>query len=165
MRISIEFDNWEEFEAFREGGEESNAAPGAPATPRRRRRTAAEMAAAGPAAGQAPAGQPQPGNSGFGPPPGSAPQAAGFGGAAPGFPGMGAATPAAPQANPLVAQIILRTEQAVQAGQPLDSVVGWYRQTLGPETAQANWEQIKTAFLPRAAEPLLKQIASTLGIQ
>jgi hypothetical protein len=47
----------------------------------------------------------------------------------------------------------------------MEAIVGWYRTALGPETAQANWDQIKAAFLPRAAETLLKQIAATLGIQ
>jgi|SRR5215471_887602 len=159
MKITVEFDSLEEFEAF-QAGEETNNVATATAAPRRRRGrpSAAEQAAA--------PGQAQPGNSGFGPPPG-APPATGFsvptGGAAPvaGFPGAG--SPAAPQANPLVQSIILKTEQAIQAGQPLEAVVGWYRQALGPETAQANWEQIKAAFLPRAAETILKQIAAQIG--
>jgi len=156
------FDSLDEVRAFiaELDGEDTGTAQ-AGTTPRRGRRKAADANTAAA----------QPGNSGFGPPLGgtAATPATGFGAPAqPGQIGFGAPPPGQaqqPQPSPLVQAIIAKTEQAIAAGQPMEAVVGWYRTALGPETAQADWNQIKAAFLPKANEPLLKQIAAQLGVQ
>lgn len=163
MKLTFEsLSELREFMTELDGDGSDDAAEAATGTTKRRRRTKAEIEAANAAQGQPNPPQAPQGNSGFGPPPtaNAAPPATGF--AAP--PPSSFAPPAQPEANPMVKAIIDKTEAAMKAGQPMEAVVGWFRAALGPETAQANWEQMKAAFLPKASDALLKQIASQLGV-
>jgi hypothetical protein len=143
-----------------EGGEgDGTAATGGT---RRKRRTKAQM--------EADKGTGIPANQAFQAPPSNqpapaaaAPPVTGF--AAPtGQQGFPPAQPAAATVHPLVQPIIERTNAIVAGGQPLEQAVGWLRSVLGPEAAQANWEQICAAFLPKAPEATLKHIAGAIGV-
>jgi hypothetical protein len=93
--------------------------------------------------------------------PGAAPGAAGA------FPGAGQTVQAQPQQvqlHPLAKAIIERSDASIAAGHPVDGVTTWFRGLLGPEAAQATWEQIKTLFIPRLSEAQLKQMAPQLGL-
>lgn len=96
-------------------------------------------------------GQPQmaPINTGFAPPQTTV-----------GFPG------AMPQAavNPLVGQIIVKLDGALATGQNAEQITNWFRNLLGPDAAAATLDQIKQIFIPRLAEPQLKQLAQQVGI-
>jgi hypothetical protein len=165
------FDSLDELRSFMaemDGDGSDDAAEAATGTKGRRGRKPKPVDAAAAGAAQ-----------GIAPPPGSPNAPAGFTAPATapatpaaGFPGTGTTGFAPPtngaaqlQANPLVAAIIAKTEAAVAAGHPADNVLGWFRQALGPDAAQLNWEQIKAVALPKASEPLLKDIASKMGVQ
>lgn len=77
-----------------------------------------------------------------------------------GFPGAAAA----PAVNPLVGQIIGKLDGALASGQSVDQMTNWFRNLLGPDAANASLDQIKQIFLPRLAEPQLKQLAQQVGI-
>jgi hypothetical protein len=151
MRITIDFDNWDEMEAFRtsgkrtrgkgkdkDDGDENEAGPAQVATftPPPTQTPATASAATG---FQAPGGA-----AGFAPP---------------------NAAPAAPAIHPLVQPIIAKIDAALAAGQPEANVLGWLRQQLGAEAAQATMEQVKTVYLPKASEPILQSIAQPLGVK
>ena len=147
MRITVDFDTWDEMEAFRTSGKKT-----------RTKKEEAEEQAAAPQGGQpvmptnfAPAAPAAPAM-GF-TPPATAMQ---------GFPG---ATPqAAPQVHPLVGQIIAKLDGALSTGQSVDMMTNWFRNLLGADAAQATLDQIKQVFIPRLPEPQLKQLAMQVGI-
>lgn len=148
MRITIDFDNWDEMEAFRTSGKRTrgkgkdDTGDGEPASGPNVQTTAftpPPTQTATPAQGfQAPGGA-----SGFAPP---------------------NTAPAAPAVHPLVPQIVAKIDGALQQGQPEVNVLGWLRQQLGPDTAQATMEQVKTVYLQKASEAVLKSIAQPLGV-
>ncbi len=147
MRITIDFDNWDEMEAFRTSGKKTRGKKGEDNDPAE---TGVTIETLGPAT-VAQGGQPvMPPMQGF-----TAPQAA-----MTGFPGIAAA----PAVNPLVAQIIVKLDGALATGQNAEQITGWFRNLLGPDAATATLDQIKQVFIPRLAEPNLKQLAQQVGI-
>jgi hypothetical protein len=164
MKITVEFDTWEEMELFRTSGkktrgksqmtevEEAVEVQAAKADPTVTRppqieQTAQAIRDAQPlqtaqntfAAQVAPQPQPQ------------------------GFPGANGPTPP-PPSNPLVAAIVARIDGAINSGQAVEAIVNWFRQQIGPDAANATLDQIKQVFVPRLTEAQLKQIAPQLGI-
>ncbi len=136
MRVTVDFDNWEEMETFRTSGKKTRG---------KGKDEPEEVAAPV-------GGQPQmPAMAGFTPP-----QTA-----MTGFPG---AASAAPVVNPLVPQIIAKLDGAIATGQNAEQITQWFRNLLGPDAAAATLDQIKQVFIPRLAEPQLKQLAQQVGI-
>jgi len=150
MKITIEFENWDEMETFRTSGKKSRGRKGdvedAPTVDEVRDAVAANT----PQQQQPPAAQPA--QQQFAPPPG-------------GFPGANGQMPSPSQVHPLVTAILARIDGAIQTGQSMDAIVTWFRQQIGPEAANATLDQIKQVFVPRMPEAQLKQIAQPLGIQ
>lgn len=174
--MKLVFNGMEELRAFLaevDGDGSDDAAEAATGTRRKRKTKAEKEAEAAAAAAQPNATIAGPGAGQVGAQLGVAGAATGFqppATAAQGFaPPAGAAAPqapfAAPAVSPLVKAFIDKTEASVQAGQPLEAAEGWWRQFIGPDAARANWEQIKTVFLPRIPEANLKAIAGQFGIQ
>lgn len=98
----------------------------------------------------------QPGSTGFAPPVGGAgPQ----GGA---FPAAGAQA-VAPEVQALVNRIVGAIDKAIQSGQPVEGVAQWFRGQCGPEAANFTLDQIKQVALPRAALPVLENIAKLMA--
>jgi hypothetical protein len=171
--MKLIFNGMDELRAFLaevDGDGSDDAAETATGTKRRTRKTKAEKEAeAAAAAAQPNATIPGPGATQFGTQAGAA---AGF--QPPPTAGQGFAPPAgaagqqapfgAPAVSPLVKAFIDKTEASVQAGQPLEAAEGWWRQFIGPDAAQANWDQIKSVHLPRVPEANLKAIAGQFGI-
>ncbi len=143
MRITIDFDTWDEMIAFTTSGKKT----------RTKKEEAADEAVSGGDMGLPAVGTPGSviGTSGF-----TAPVVPTS------FPGS---APAAPQAaNPIVAQIIAKVDGALSSGQSPDNVLNWFRQQIGPDAAQATLDQIKTVFLPRMNDAQLKTLAPMFGI-
>lgn len=104
-----------------------------------------------------PAGGAAPFNPGtFAPPVGGAGQAGGA------FPAAGAAG-LAPEVQALVTRINTRIDGAIASGQSADQVLAWFRGQCGPEAANATMDQIKANFLPKAAVPVLENIAKLMN--
>jgi hypothetical protein len=142
VKITVEFETWEEMEAFRTSGKKT----------RSKKEEAADVEES---VGAAPTVAPPA-------PPAPAPQ---FAPPAQGFPGNGAMPAAAPAPiHPLAEAIIAKIDGAITSGQPADSIVTWFRQQIGPEAANATIDQLKQVFIPRMQEMQLKQIAPQLGI-
>ncbi len=140
MRITVDFDNWDEMEAFRTSGKKTRG---------KGKDEPEEIAAIAPIQG----GQPvMPAMQGFTPP----------AAAMTGFPG--AAPTTTPQVNPLVAQIIAKLDGAIATGQNAEQITNWFRNLLGPDAASATLDQIKQVFIPRLPEPQMKQLAQQVGI-
>lgn len=141
MRISVEFDNWEEMEAFRTSGKKSRGKKGDVDEVTVEEQAAATQPVMG-----------QPINAPATPPPSH------------GFPGANGAVPPPAALHPLATAIIGRIDSAIGSGQPADAILNWFRQQIGPEAASATLEQLKQVFIPRMQETQLKQIAPQLGI-
>ncbi len=140
MRITIDFDTWDEMIAFTTSGKKTR-------TKKEEKEEAEEIAA------QTVTATPSAPVQGF-----TAPVVP-----VQGFPGSMPA--AAPQAvNPIVAQIIAKVDGALSSGQSPDNVLNWFRQQIGPDAAQATLDQIKTVFLPRMSPTELKMLAPMFGI-
>lgn len=84
-------------------------------------------------------------------------------GAPAGFPAVGAAG-AAPAIHSLAKAIIDRTDAALTTGQPVEPILNWFKTQLGPDAANATWDQMKTVHIPRLSEAQLKQIAPQFGV-
>ncbi len=148
MRITVDFDSMEEFEAFKVSGKKTRGKKGEDNDPEQSGVTIETLGPATVAQG----GQPQmPAMAGFTPP-----QTA-----MTGFPG---AASAAPVVNPLVPQIIAKLDGAIATGQNAEQITQWFRNLLGPDAASATLDQIKQVFIPRLAEPQMKQLAQQVGI-
>jgi hypothetical protein len=148
MKISVEFDTWEEMELFRTSGKKTRGkAKDDEVTVEEVTEKVAQMntAAATTLGTQA--------NNTFQPVP--SPVAQGFPG------GNGAAAPM----HPLATAVIGKIDGAIGSGQPTESIAAWFRSQIGPDAAQATLDQIKQVFIPRMTEAQLKQIAPQLGIQ
>ncbi len=143
MRITVDFDSMEEFEAFKVSGKKTRGKKGEEAA----EETAADV-------NVVQGGQPvmPQAMQGFTPPATAIPMQ--------GFPGA----VAAPQVNPLVPQIITKLDGAIATGQNAEQITNWFRNLLGPDAATATLDQIKQVFIPRLAEPQLKQLAQQVGI-
>lgn len=78
-----------------------------------------------------------------------------------GFPGVGV------QIDPAVAALVNRVnakiDGSVAAGQPIESVLAWFRNRCGPEAANATLDQIKQHFLPKHSIPSLEEIAKLMN--
>ncbi len=136
MRITIDFDTWDEMIAFTTSGKKT----------RTKKEEAAEEIAE-----QTATATPSAPVQGF-----TAPVVPAS------FPGSPPAAPAV--ANPIVAQIIAKVDGALSSGQSPDNVLNWFRQQIGPDAAQATLDQIKTVFLPRMNDAQLKALAPMFGI-
>ncbi len=137
MRITVDFDTWDEMEAFRTSGKKT----------RTKKEEAADIAE------ETAVATPSAPVQGF-----TAPVVP-----VQGFPGS--MPPAAPAAvNPIVAQIIAKVDGALSSGQSPDNVLNWFRQKIGPDAAQATLDQIKTVYLPRMNDAQLKTLAPMFGI-
>lgn len=93
-------------------------------------------------------------------------QQGGFPGAGTDFPGPGAqGFPAgpSPEVQALVQRIVTKTDAALQAGQPADQALAWFRSQCGAEAANATLDQIKTVFLQKLQVPQLTQMAQLLA--
>jgi hypothetical protein len=136
MRINIDFENWDEMEAFRTSGKKT----------RGKKEEAAEEIAEQTAT--------------------ATPSAPVQGFTAPvmptGFPGANGAAP--PVINPLAVAIAAKADNAIAGGQSAEQVLNWFRGQIGPDAASATWDQIKSVYLPRLPEAQLKTIAPQLGI-
>lgn len=150
--MKLEFDSIEEVKEFvtklkgTRGGKATDAddAPAAGTT--------------APAPAQPPAGGPGPTFS-----PGPAPGA--FGGAPAGgaFPGPAAPTGPSPEVLALVQRISARIDGAIASGQPADAARTWLAGQCGPEAANYTMDQLKTVALPKAAMPVLENIAKLMN--
>jgi hypothetical protein len=138
MRITIDFENWDEMEAFRTSGKKTRGKKGEENDPVE---TGVEIVA-----------QPLPPQPSFTPP--VQPVA--------GFPGANGAAP--PAVNPLAVAIAAKADNAIAGGQSAEQVLNWFRGQIGPDAASATWDQIKSVYLPRLPEAQLKTIAPQLGI-
>lgn len=150
MKITVEFDTWEEMEIFRTSGKKTRgkSQTADEVTVEEVTEKVAQMNTLGTQAGTAQAfQQPQPV----------------VAQPAQGFPGANGAAP--PPTHPLVTAILARIDGAVGSGQPAEAIVTWFRQQIGPDAANATLDQLKQVFIPRMTEVQLKQIAPQLGIQ
>lgn len=142
MKITVEFDSMDEFEAFKVSGKKSRA----------KGQVDPEEVAAQPSQPQMQVQPPQQ----FSPP------------AQPshGFPGAnGPNPPAQPQQlHPIAQAILAKIDGSLASGQTSDAIVAWFRQQIGPEAAQATFDQLKQVLIPRLSEAQLRQIAPQLGI-
>lgn len=78
------------------------------------------------------------------------------------------ATGPAPEVLALVQRITARIDVSIAPppnglGQPHDSVLGWFRQQCGPETANYTLDQIKQSALPRLTVAQLDGIAKLIA--
>lgn len=164
MKITVEFENEDEFEAFRVSGKKTRARKGDTAEAE----TAANVPApalppAGGSAMQAPVMQPTagfPGATGFAPPAVGATQAGGA------FP-VAAAPALVPEVQALVTRISNTVDNAIKGGQPAASVLQWFQGEcvkLGFAEAQnATLDQIKTLYLPKMNQSALENIAKLMN--
>jgi hypothetical protein len=145
MKITVEFDTWEELEQFRVSGKAT-----------RKRVKDDEPTVEEVAEKQAQMPQPAPAIQPVATPPDVQQHMQSVG-----FPGANGQTP---PTHPLVTAILARIDSAIGSGQPADAIVTWFRQQIGPDAAQASLDQLKQVFIPRMSEAQLKQIAPQLGI-
>ncbi len=143
MRITIDFENWDEMEAFRTSGKKTRGKKGEENDP-------VESGVSIETVAQHPAMST--GGANFIPP--VQPVV--------GFPGANGAAP--PVVNPLAVAIAAKADNAIAGGQSAEQVLNWFRGQIGPDAASATWEQIKSVYLPRLPEAQLKTIAPQLGI-
>jgi len=71
-----------------------------------------------------------------------------------------------PEVSALVTRINARVDAAVQSGQPVEAMRGWFAQQIAPslpDAANATMDQIKTLHLPRLTVPALTQIAQFMN--
>jgi len=93
-----------------------------------------------------------------------APQAAGAGQAAPVFP-VAAATGPAPEVLALVKSINERANASIGANPAsLNDALKFFRDSIGPDAAQATLQQIQEHFLPRMATENLMKLAKLMGL-
>ena len=147
MKITVEFDSWDEMEVFRTSGKKTRGGKAKDDDQPSVEEVAEKQAYANSVPPQT-----------FQPPP-----QASVTPPSQGFPGGNSAPTSAP-AHPLVAAIVARIDGAVASGQPSDAIVTWFRQQIGPDAANATLDQIKQVHVPRMNENQLKQIAPQLGI-
>jgi hypothetical protein len=157
MKIAVEFDSLEEFEAFRTSGkktrsgkrgEEGDDAPTTGSAP-----TPLMPPAGGVPGGALAPGQTQmlaPGVSGFSP--------GNLGGV---FPAAGAQI--APEVAALVQRIIVKLDSAIASGQPADQALMWFRNQCGPDAANYTMDQIKQHGLPKLQQTQLDAIAKMMN--
>lgn len=148
MKIQVEFDSLEEFETFRTSGKKTRT--------KKEEETDNAGNVPGPLA-------PPTGGQGFGMGgAGFAPQAGGAGPMGGAFP-VAAVTGPAPEVLALLNSIVAKVEAAVQAGvtKP-DDMVTWFRGQIGPEAANATWDQIKT-LMAKMQVPQLQGFAKLVG--
>ena len=148
MKIIVEFDSMEEFEAFRSSGKKARSRIKEEEPVQEEvAQTAPEPVAPAPVA-------PTPT-----PPPGFTPPSTAT---VHNFPGSNSGSP--PTVHPLVTAILARIDGALTTGQSTDAVVQWFRQQIGPDAANATLDQIKQIFIPRMSAERLEQLAPQLGI-
>jgi hypothetical protein len=157
MKITVEFDTWEEMEIFRTSGKKTRGkAKDEDVTVEEVTEKVAQMNTAMATQATAPTPSVQA--------PASAFQANLPAQPAHGFPGA-ATNGATPPLHSLAVAVISKIDGAIASGQPTESIAGWFRQQIGPDAAQATLDQIKQIYIPRMTEAQLKQIAPQLGIQ
>ena len=153
MKIIVEFESEDEFEAFRVSGKKTRKGKGDKDEPE----TATALAPIQlPAA--APTFAPQAAPSPFGAAP-----AAGVAPTAAAFPAPVASGPA-PEVLALVQKISEQVDKVIGMGQPADKVLDWFQKRSGAGAEQATMEQIKSVFLPRMSTEMLTDTAKLIGM-
>lgn len=152
MKITVEFDNEDEFEAFRTSGKKTRA------------RGSKDDTNEGNPAGTSPGNAPAP----MQPPTGGSPDMSGMGAQQGGFPGAGSGFPSAstgpsPEVAALVARINAKTDAAVASGQNAEQARAWLAGQCGAEAANATLDQIKTVYLAKLPVPQLTNIAGLMA--
>lgn len=158
MKITVEFESAEEFEAFRTSGKKTRTKK------EEQEETAGNTMTNVPTPIQPPTtgaigGQPMGFNpAGFAPP---APGAATGGG----FPA--AAAGPSPEVMVLVNAINAKLDASIGSGQPAEGALTWFRGEIGKtgrDASAATLDQIKTVFLPQTPLPALQNIAKLMAI-
>lgn len=164
MKITVEFDSEDEFEAFKTSGKKTRGGRGKNAGNEDESTDNSAPANTAPVTG--------PASTSSAPAPLQPPADAGpMGGAAfPGASGFPAgpaptATPSgpSPEVAALVARIIPRVDAALASGQPVEAVTNWFRSQCGPEAANATLDQIKQVFLAKLTVAQLDSIAKLVN--
>lgn len=157
MKLTVEFDSIEEFEAFRTSGKKSRG-KGKDDAESEVNTTAAQ-------AGSAPPPLPPPvgGAMGFNPgaTQGFAPPGAGAAPGAGAFPAVGAPQ-VAPEVQAIVNRITAKLDAAIASGQPADKALEWMQGQCG--APGATMDQIKQVSLPKLSMPQLENIAKLMGV-
>lgn len=150
MKITVEFESAEEFEAFKVSGkktrtkkDETDEAGGSAPAP-------LAPPAGGSAQGFNPGGM---STAQFAPPAGGAVQ----------VPGVFSAPAVAPEIAALVQRIVTKLDSAIASGQPADQALAWFKSQCGPETANYTLDQIKQQALPKLAQPVLENMAKLMA--
>ena len=153
MKIIVEFESMDEFEAFRSSAKKTRGRPAKADV--EEAEEVAETAVGAPASpSPAPVTvTPTPPPAAFAPAPIQPSQ---------GFPGGNGSKPAV---HPLVAAMLMRIDSAISSGQSADNIVAWFREQIGAKAANATLDQIRHAVLPSMSEAELKVLAPALGIQ
>lgn len=150
-KVTLEFDSWEEAEAFRTSGK---------ATRRKKADGTDDTGPEAPAPMQPPAAAAVTGPAPtFAPPAAAAVQQTGFP-AANAFPQANGPSPAVAA---LVERINKRIDGAIASGQPVDQILAWFRGQCGVGYEQATLDQIKQAALPKLPEAQLTEIAKLMN--
>ena len=148
MKITVEFESMDEFEAFKVSGKKT----------RGKKDEDGPAAEPQPLIGSVPAPLQPP--STFNPS-GFAPPAAGATQAAPAFPAA-----AAPGPEPAVVALVEKINARLSAIPITDQAIAWFRSELvkhGLDAAQATMDQIKAVHLPKLSVPALEGIAKLVG--
>jgi hypothetical protein len=154
MKIAVEFDSLEEFEAFRTSGKKTRSGKkgeGDDDTPA----TGSVPAPLMPPTGGQPQGFNPGGMQGFAAP------GAGAGPTGGAFPAVGAQI--APEAAALVQRIVVKLDSAIASGQPADQALMWFRNQCGPDAANYTMDQIKQHGLPKLQQTQLDAIAKMMN--
>lgn len=153
MKISVEFESMEEFEAFRTSGKKT-----------RTKKEEADEATTGsaPAPLQPPAGGAVQGfnPAGFAPPAGGAALGAGA------FPAAAAQPSVAPEIVALVNRIVTKLDAAIASGQSAEQALAWMRGECikcGIDASSYTLDQVKQAGLPKMSMPALENMAKLMA--
>lgn len=82
-----------------------------------------------------------------------------------GFPGATVAQ-ISPEVDALVKRIVPKIDGAIASGQPMDTVLGWFRSELtknGLDAAASTLDHVKTVHLPKLSVPALTHIAQMMN--
>ena len=161
MKIIVEFESEDEFEAFRISGKKPRKGKGDKDEPETATGAATNTVTA-PAPIQPPAAAPTFAPQAAPSPFGAAP-AAGVAPTAAAFPAPVASGPA-PEVLALVQKISEQVDKVIGMGQPADKVLDWFQKRSGAGAEQATMDQIKSVFLPRMSTEMLTDTAKLIGM-
>ena len=171
MKIIVEFESEDEFEAFRVSGKKPRKGKGDKDESKDQGESETSQAAlepkgpgaSAPAPIQPPAAAPTFAPQAAPSPFGAAP-AAGVAPTAAAFPAPVASGPA-PEVLALVQKISEQVDKVIGMGQPADKVLDWFQKRSGAGAEQATMDQIKSVFLPRMTMEQLAETAKLIGCQ